>query len=44
MTEFRARIGRVRLKGGADLHILHNAMPHKLEGKEENWRGSNDRH
>lgn len=38
MTEFRARIGRVRMKsGGADLHVLHTPMPNN-EG-EENWRG-----
>lgn len=36
MTEFRAQIGRVRMKnGGADVHILHNPMP----DNGENWRG-----
>lgn len=32
MTEFAARIGRVRLKGGADLHILPTTPPEAPEG------------
>jgi len=39
MTEFRTRIGRVRLKGGADLHVLHNTYPDTLNDRRENWRG-----
>lgn len=38
MTEFRARIGRVRMKnGGADVHVL-DRKPINPEG--EDWRGS----
>lgn len=38
MSEFRARIGRIRMKsGGADLRVLHTPMPN-ADG-EENWRG-----
>jgi hypothetical protein len=39
MTEFATRISRVRMKQGADIHVLHNAMPDKIDDREENWRG-----
>ena len=39
MSEFAVRIGRVKLKGGADLHIMHNPMPDEMNGEAENWRG-----
>jgi hypothetical protein len=39
MTEFAARIRRVRHKDGADVHILRNPMPDTLGGDPENWRG-----
>ena len=36
MTEFRARIGRVRMKnGGADIHVLDR----NDDNDGENWRG-----
>jgi hypothetical protein len=38
MTDFRARIGRVRMKsGGADVRVLHTPQPN--DGGTENWRG-----
>lgn len=39
MSEFAARIRRVRVKNGADVHVLHNPMPDELDGTPENWRG-----
>jgi len=38
VTEFRARIGRVRMKGGADIHVLQQAEP------RENRQGEVIRH
>ena len=35
MSEFAARIGRIKLKGGADLHILPTRI---LAPDEEDWR------
>jgi hypothetical protein len=37
MTDFAVRLRRVRLKGGADVHVLHNKQP---DPGNENWRGS----
>lgn len=37
MSEFRARISRVRLKDGADVHVLRNRVAD--EGGED-WRGA----
>lgn len=39
MTEFAVRIRRIRMKGGADVHVLQNPMPDDLAGTPENWRG-----
>lgn len=36
---FAGRIRRVRMKDGADIHVLHNPMPNDLDGNPENWRG-----
>jgi hypothetical protein len=34
VTDFGARIGRVRMKGGADLHILKTTLPTEPAGIE----------
>lgn len=39
MTDFAARIRRVRLHGGADVHVLQTPMPDDINGDPENWRG-----
>lgn len=36
---FAARIRRVRMKDGADVHVLHTPMVNDLGGNPENWRG-----
>lgn len=39
MTEFAARIRRIRMHDGADVHVLRNPMPDAVDGDHENWRG-----
>lgn len=40
MTDFAARISRVRMKEGADIHVLHTPREHLNEnGEAENLRG-----
>ncbi len=41
---FAARIRRVRMKDGADVHVLRNPMPDDWDGAAENFRGTMVRH
>lgn len=44
MSDFRARIRRVRMKDGADVTILDTERPHGDPENPSNWRGDMIRH